>query len=542
MSNMLTRPLLICAVGIIPAAVVGALPLIGLPIPYGFAAAFAVWALFVGAVVSMARQAQAEFATSDDRSKEAEANANKQNDSQKMFYAKQAIDGRYKQQITALEAEKEAFKQQYVAAKNEIERLSRDSNQNRESLVQVKEDLARLQNRTTGGSDATLQTASFQERISELETRLAERDEHLHAHENLLRKVLSLVPQIDKQLHSVINHTEGSAIQIGDKVRFIYEKAQQHLAESNEINKQFSGAAHIGPDGKEHPSLSKVLSNAMELLREMLEMMDENSKLNRDYSKSIDEILVNTATINKITEDIQYISDQTNLLALNAAIEAARAGEHGRGFSVVAEEVRKLSDRTNQASNDITQIVGKVNASIKLIAESLSANLTKTETKKESVDAAVKSILDSAKDSTEVFSKLVENAVISSESVAHNIDQIIMGLQFQDITRKEIEAAGVPLKHIGMLAEDMVTRAELLFSVRGGDSRNRSTTNSAPLKIVENHKGNSNKPIDSPMKKAAGAEDLLVFESTQNSNSGKSDAQAEKETTNSAGSGDVLLF
>jgi methyl-accepting chemotaxis protein len=177
-----------------------------------------------------------------------------------------------------------------------------------------------------------------------------------------------------------------------------------------------------------------------------------------EYSKSATQILENTASINKITEDIQYISDQTNLLALNAAIEAARAGEHGRGFSVVAEEVRKLSDRTNQASNDITQIVGRVNDSVQEISTSLTANLEKTRNKKASVDTAVLSLLNTAKESTDVFSKLVQSSVVSSESVAHNIDQIVMSLQFQDITRQEIQGAVNPLKQIGGLAQEMISR------------------------------------------------------------------------------------
>ena len=310
-------------------------------------------------------------------------------------------------------------------------------------------------------------------RIKELEGKLSERDEQLATQETLLRRILDLVPNIESQLKSVIDHTESSAIEIGDKVRFIYEKAQEHLAESNEINKQFSGKVSMGQESsKDHASLSSVLENALTLLKEMTEMLDENSRLNVEYSTSIEAILENTATINKITEDIQYISDQTNLLALNAAIEAARAGEHGRGFSVVAEEVRKLSDRTNQASNDITQIVGKVNDSVQDISLSLTDNLKKTKSKKESVDEAVDLLLSTAKDSTEVFSQLVESSVLSSESVAHNIDQIILSLQFQDITRQEIEAASVPLTQIENLTNEMVSKLNNIVTKTAQSSEN----------------------------------------------------------------------
>jgi methyl-accepting chemotaxis protein len=295
--------------------------------------------------------------------------------------------------------------------------------------------------------------------VRRLEASLMERDELLVTHQSLLRKILDLLPLIHNQLDGVINHTESVAIEIGDKIRQIYDKAQEHLKESHEISSQFSGGELTADSEAGRQSLASVINQALNLLAEMTAMMENNSRLNIEYSSLASEILDHTASINKITEEIQYISDQTNLLALNAAIEAARAGEHGRGFGVVAEEVRKLSDRTNQASNDITGIVGRVNQSVQKISTSLNVNLDKTNSSRQLIADAVASLVQKAKESTDIFTQLLGNSVQSSESVANHIDEIIMSLQFQDITRQQIQTALNPLKQVGGLAEEMLSRS-----------------------------------------------------------------------------------
>ena len=426
-------------------------------------AAITLWALLAIGVAATARRSAeatdaAEKGADTARREVTELRAAMANDST-VDLVRAQVDREVRAARAELEAQLAAARAEAASRVQELHAAREDFSRERKTMMQVQEELANLRVRSASrGENTSAPATAISAQIRVLETQLSSRDEVLANQETLFRRILDLVPQVQNQLASVIAHTESSAIQIGDKVRYIYEKAQENLVESNEISKQFSGKSTVGADGRERVSLSTVLSTALQLLKEMTDMLDENGRLNVEYSKSIAVILENTATINKITEDIQYISDQTNLLALNAAIEAARAGEHGRGFSVVAEEVRKLSDRTNQASNDITQIVGKVNSSVTDISKSLGENLQKTRSKKDSVDTAVQTLLASAKDSTEVFSKLVDSSVVSSESVAHNIDQIVLSLQFQDITRQQIESAIAPLKQIGSMADEIVTR------------------------------------------------------------------------------------
>lgn len=96
-----------------------------------------------------------------------------------------------------------------------------------------------------------------------------------------------------------------------------------------------------------------------------------------DTGEQIEDLKSYSEKVVSMTENIRAIAQQTNMLALNASIEAARAGEHGRGFSVVADEVGKLSNQTTQVSNQISEIVGVLQSEIATIA-----SLMKQETKR----------------------------------------------------------------------------------------------------------------------------------------------------------------
>lgn len=272
--------------------------------------------------------------------------------------------------------------------------------------------------------------------------------------EGILKSYLDNFEHAKARLDEVISTTENSAVTIGEMVARIYEKAQEHLVETEQINTLFTGqAADDQAEQQDQPSLTGVIQDGLQLIQSMISMLTDNLERISHYKNAMDSILGHTSTINRIVEDIHYISDQTNLLALNAAIEAARAGEHGRGFSVVAEEIRKLSERTNQASNEITQIVTKVNDEIDGVSESLKDTLQETETNRKTFSEASDVLANTTKSSQEMFTDILKNAVESSKTVANDIDQIIMNLQFQDITRQQVEGAMRPLSAMKSAAE-----------------------------------------------------------------------------------------
>lgn len=178
----------------------------------------------------------------------------------------------------------------------------------------------------------------------------------------------------------------------------------------------------------------------------------------RQTSAMIEKLGLQSNQISSVVQVIRDVAEQTNLLALNAAIEAARAGEQGRGFAVVADEVRKLAERTTMATEEISGVIGAIQDSTRTAVISMSTAVTQVsggvalaQQAGDSINQIKEGAVQVIKVVNDICSALVEQSVASND-IASNVERVA---QMSEANRASTGETASAANHLEQLADTM---------------------------------------------------------------------------------------
>ena len=292
-----------------------------------------------------------------------------------------------------------------------------------------------------------------------------------------------------EELTQSSNEVKTGSEQVAVTMQELASGAEMQANTSSELSSAMSAFATNVQEANENGQYINQASSGIlaltdkgsQLMNSSTEKMFQIDHIVKDSVQKVKDLDAQSQEIFKLVVVIKEVADQTNLLALNAAIEAARAGEHGRGFSVVAEEVRKLAEQTATSVTDITRIVTNIQNGFGVVTESLqdgykeveqgTSQITTTgETFKE-ISSSVIGMVDNIKNVTTKLSDIAMNSQTMNQSIqeiaataeesAAGVEQTAASVQQTTSSMEEVARSSVDLANVAEELNELVRQFKL---------------------------------------------------------------------------------
>lgn len=255
--------------------------------------------------------------------------------------------------------------------------------------------------------------------------------------QHAMRTVLGEMNGSSQQLSAAASQLASSTTRITNSSQQQSEAASAAAAAVEELTVSIDQVTSRANSTREAANLAKQESqNSSNIIRQTSEQVQSIANTMQASVHLAEKLGSRSQEINDIVNTIRDIADQTNLLALNAAIEAARAGEQGRGFAVVADEVRKLAERTASSTEEIGTVIDNIRNGIQTMIDNMK------ESEAQVIDGVT--MASQARDT-------INNITANSEHVLDLIGNIADALREQSLASQEVAKS---VEHIAQMAEE----------------------------------------------------------------------------------------
>ncbi|MDQ7044529.1 MAG: methyl-accepting chemotaxis protein [Sulfurimonas sp.] len=281
-----------------------------------------------------------------------------------------------------------------------------------------------------------------------------------------LQNIVSTAKASSSENASISHELSVTATRVGNNVESSVSIIDEATHKSQEIKDEISLAIVDAQSSKQDiQTANENLELARTDIVSLTSKVQSTAEAEYELAQSMESLSKDASEVKTVLTIISDIADQTNLLALNAAIEAARAGEHGRGFAVVADEVRKLAERTQKTLSEINATISVVVQSIGDASTQMNANSEEIQT----LANLAQDVEDKINESVNIVNDAVrasDKTVKDFEKTGENVDLIVQKVQeintLSGTNARSVEEIAVAAEHLNTLTDELSTRLEIV--------------------------------------------------------------------------------